>query len=117
MSFGQWSQNYSTLSEFHYYWQYINNYTFLVVTITALTPNGANPKHWPLDPVEALHILKQSLSSGSALMRPDTTKTFSINVNAASVGFDAILFQTPVGLGAPSLSSLKSSPQQRRFFF
>ncbi len=77
----------------NFYRRFICGYSELSASLTSLL--SQKPKHlcWTPDAVKAFQKLKASFCTAPALLHPDPTKPFIVEVDASSLGVGAVLSQ------------------------
>ena len=91
-----------------YYRKFINNFGSIASPLTQLLKKEGYT--WSEDATMAFEKLKTALTSAPVLRLPDFTKTFTVECDASSFGFGAVLHQ---GTGAIAFFSRPVAPRHR----
>ncbi|XP_075449288.1 uncharacterized protein LOC142490754 [Ascaphus truei] len=70
----------------NYYRRFIQNFSFVIAPITALTQKGTDPALWSPAATHAFEKLKTAFVSAPVLVHPDPGLPFTLEVDASDVG-------------------------------
>ncbi len=101
----------------NFYRIFICGYSELLASLTSLLRQKPKRLCWPPEAVEAFQKLKASFCTAPALLHPDPTKPFIVEVNASSLGGGALLSQWRVEPPVlhPCAFSKKLSPAEQNY--